>query len=58
MQGDDRPGAVADIMKQLESAKINITALTAVSAGVGRYGAILWVKPRDVNKAAKSLGIS
>jgi hypothetical protein len=58
VQGDDRPGAVADIMKQLENAKINVTALTAVSAGVGRYGAILWVKPRDVNKAVKSLGVS
>src|SRR2546426_892124 len=26
-------------------------------AGVGRYGAILWVKPRDVKKVAKLFGI-
>lgn len=58
VQGDDRPGAVADIMKRLADAKINVTALTAVSAGTGRYAAILWVKPRDVKKAARSLGVS
>jgi hypothetical protein len=35
---------------------VNITALDAVAAGEGRYGAILWVKPTDVRKAAKVLG--
>jgi hypothetical protein len=58
VQGDDRPGAVADIMKQLADSKINVTAIDAISAGMGRYGAILWVQPRDVNKAAKALGAS
>jgi hypothetical protein len=58
VQGDDRPGAVAGIMKRLSDAKINVTAIDAVSAGAGRYGAILWVQPRDVNKAAKALGAS
>ncbi len=58
IQGDDRPGAVADIMKRLANARINVTAIDAVSAGAGRYGAILWVKSRDVNKAAKVLGVS
>ncbi len=56
-EGDDRPGAGADLTARLASAKINITALQAVAAGAGRYGAILWVKPRDVKKAAKALGI-
>jgi hypothetical protein len=28
----------------------------AVCAGLGRFGAILWVKPRDVRKAAATLG--
>ena len=58
VQGDDRPGAVADIMKRLADSKINVTAIDALSAGMGRYGAILWVQPRDVNKAAKTLGAS
>ena len=56
VQGDDRRGAVADILKTLAGSKINVTAIDAVSAGMGRYGAILWVQARDVNKAAKALG--
>ena len=55
IQGDDRTGAVAEIESKLSEAKINVTALHAITAGSGRYGAILWVKPRDVNKAAKIL---
>ncbi len=55
IRGDDRTGAVADTVGKLSSAGINITALQAIAAGSGRYGAILWVKPRDVNKAAKVL---
>jgi hypothetical protein len=58
VQGNDRPGAVADLMARLAGAKINITAIDAVCAGKGRYGAILWVKPPDVGKAAKALGAS
>ena len=58
VQGDDRVGAVAEFMTKLSEAGINVTALDAVTAGAGRYGVILWVKPRDVNKAAKTLGAS
>jgi hypothetical protein len=55
VQGEDRLGAVAEVLQKLEKANINVTAVDAVSAGDGRYGAILWVKPLDVKKAAKSL---
>jgi hypothetical protein len=55
IQGNDRKGAVADMLKTLADKNINVTAIDAVSAGAGRYAAILWVKPRDVNKAAKVL---
>ena len=58
IQGDDRIGAVADIIAKLADAKINVTAVDAVSAGLERYGAILWVKPREVNKAANVLNVS
>lgn len=58
VQGDDRVGAVAELMTKLADAGINVTAVDAVAAGAGRYGAVLWVKPRDVNKAAKALGAS
>ncbi|TLY46612.1 MAG: hypothetical protein E6K55_15810 [Gemmatimonadetes bacterium] len=56
IDGDDRVGALAGIMARLGSAKINATAVTGVCAGMGRYGAILWVKARDVSKAASALG--
>jgi hypothetical protein len=57
MEGDDRPGALEDLVDRLGSAKINMTAVTGLAAGQGRYGAILWVKPGDVKKAAKVFGI-
>ncbi|HKQ36061.1 MAG TPA: hypothetical protein VJT11_12210 [Nitrospiraceae bacterium] len=57
MEGDDRPGALEDLVDRLGSAKINMIAVTGLAAGQGRYGAILWVKPGDVKKAAKVFGI-
>ena len=56
IQGEDRPGAVADILTKLADAKINVTAVDAMCAGADRYGAILWVKPPDLKRAAKALG--
>jgi hypothetical protein len=56
LSGEDRVGAAAAVLRQLAEAKINVTALDAVCAGAGRYGAILWVPPRDVARAAKVLG--
>jgi hypothetical protein len=58
IEGDDRTGVVADLYGKLAAARINITASDAVVAGAGRFGAILWVKARDVNRAAKVLGAS
>ena len=57
VEGEDRVGALADVAARLAAAKINVTASNAICAGAGRYGAILWVKPRDVNRAAKALGV-
>ena len=56
IQGEDRLGALAEVLGKLAEAAINVTATDAVSAGAGRYGVILWVKPRDVRKATKVLG--
>ncbi len=58
IEGDDRTGVCAELLGKLAAAKVNVTATDAVVAGTGRFGAILWVKPRDVNKAAKALGVS
>jgi hypothetical protein len=55
IQGEDKRGALAELLQNLADANINVTAVDAVSAGGGRYGAILWVKPADVKKATKAL---
>lgn len=56
VQGGDRVGALADLLGKLAAAKINVTAVDAICAGDDRYGAILWVKPPDLRRAAKALG--
>lgn len=58
IQGQDRVGVIADIANKLAEAHINVTALDAVAVGRRRYGAILWVKSRNVSRAAKILGAS
>ena len=55
MQGDDRVGAVADLLDRLAAAKINVAALDAICAD-GWFGVIFWVEPRDVKKTAALLG--
>jgi hypothetical protein len=54
--GGDTVGAVHRHVQKLADARISITAADAVCAGGGRYGMILWVKPRDFARAAKALG--
>ena len=56
IRGNDQRGAIAKVMSKLAVAKINVTAVDAVCAGGGRFGAILWVKQQDVNRAARALG--
>ena len=56
VEGEDRVGAAADVLGTLADAGINVTAMDAVCAGGGRWGAILWVAPKDVKKAAARLG--
>ena len=56
IQGTDQVGAVNRHLQKLADAGINVTAADAVSAGQGRYGMILWVKPRDFARAARALG--
>jgi len=57
IEGEDRPGALADLTDRLRLAKINIISVTGLCAGQGRFGAILWVNQRDVKKTAKVFGI-
>ncbi len=56
IRGKDQRGAIAKVMSKLATVKINVTAVDAVCAGGGRFGAILWVRQRDVSRAARALG--
>jgi prephenate dehydratase len=55
VQGEDRVGALVRILDALAKAKINMVAMDAVTAGGGRFGAIFWVKPKDVARASRLL---
>ena len=55
IQGDDRAGACHRQLKKLADQKINVTAVDAVTAGKGRWAAILWVKPQVYARAARAL---
>ncbi len=55
IDGEDRVGATAETLGKLGAEGINVTAATSIVTG-GRYATLLWVKPADVNKAARALG--
>jgi predicted amino acid-binding ACT domain protein len=54
-RGTDKAGACAAICGKLAKAGINMVAMDAVAAGGGRFGAIFWVKQRDVARASRVL---
>jgi hypothetical protein len=56
VQGTDQVGAVHRHLQKLADAGVNVTAADAVAAGGGRFGMVLWVKPRDFARAARALG--
>ena len=58
IEGENKVGALLDVTSRLAAANVNVTAVDAVCAGVGRYGAILWVNQKDLRKAKKALGVS
>ncbi len=53
VQGKDDVGAVYRQLRRL--AGMNVTAADAIAAGRGRFGMILWVKPKDYARAARAL---
>jgi len=56
VHGDDRPGAVADILKKLADSRISLGAMQAVCGGAGNYGAVISLSPAAARKAATILG--
>lgn len=55
VNGEDRPGAVAEALAKLAAAGIATHAAQAVCAGEGRYGALIQVGDDDVKAAKKAL---
>ena len=55
IQGTDRSGALTDHLKKLGDKDINVTGIDALSAGEGRWGAIIWVEDDSVTAAARVL---
>ncbi len=57
IDGDDRVGALSEVLAKLGAAKLNVTAVAALCSGMGRFGTLLWVKSKDLKKAAAALGV-
>jgi hypothetical protein len=55
IHGEDRPGAIADILAKLAGARINVAAVQAVCGGGGSYGTIVFLPPDAARKAATVL---
>lgn len=56
INGEDRIGAVAEVLGKLAGAGINVRSLHALCAGAGRYGVVVTVDAADLRKAGKVLG--
>lgn len=55
IRGDDRVGALSNVLQRLAAARINVRAIDAVIAGKGRYGAVFWVNPKSVARTSRLL---
>ncbi|HJZ85009.1 MAG TPA: hypothetical protein VKN99_07535 [Polyangia bacterium] len=54
--GEDRVGALCEILDRVAGAGINLQAVDGIGLG-GRCGAYLWTDPKDVEKVAKILKV-
>jgi prephenate dehydratase len=55
IQGTDRTGALAEHLQRLAERRINVTAVDGLSAGAGRWGAIIWVAEAESARAGRVL---
>ena len=54
--GDDRPGAIAELLGKLAEAGVNVVSVPGRCAGAGSFGALVAVASADLRTAAKALG--
>ena len=57
VQGDDELGALAGVHEKLYRANVNVFASSAIAAGAGSFGHIIYVRPEDYGAAAKALDV-
>jgi len=57
VEGDDRVGALAEVVAMLASQGISIRSGQSISTGDRRWGMILWVSPENYQRARKALGV-
>jgi hypothetical protein len=55
VQGQDQPGALADLHRRLSQAGVNVYASTGVASGGGHFGYVVYVRPDDVDRAFEAL---
>lgn len=55
VKGTDKTGALLGTLEGLADSGVNIIAIDAVAVG-GKFGSFVWVKPEDVERAARALG--
>ncbi len=56
ISGADKTGVLVASLDAIAKAGVNIVAIEAIAIG-GKYGAILWVSPEDLDKTAQALGV-
>ena len=56
VSGPDKVGSLCKVLDVLEAAKVNIDTIDGMGFR-GRFGAYIWVDPKDVEKVAKALKI-
>lgn len=57
VSGEDRLGALADIHERLYAARVNVYASSGVTDGRGGFGCVLYVRPDEIDRAAKALDL-
>jgi hypothetical protein len=58
VQGDDELGALVDIHQRLFHANVSVYASNGVADGKGGYGYVIYVRPRDFQRAAQALELA
>ncbi len=55
VQGGDEIGALAQILRRLQGAGVDVFASSAIADGKGYYGCVLYLRSEHADKAARAL---